>query len=294
MKKKLLLFGASGLFGINFIEKYKKFYSITAVIHNKNIDVSQIKKVKYSTKNDLKKIILSDNYDYILNAAAVTDINICEKNWSLANGVNFELVKEIILELIANSLNHILFIQISTDHYTFSGNSMKEDTVVRPINNYGKSKRNAEKYILKNYKNFLIIRTNFFGIGPSYRNSITDFIYNKAFKNEFVYLSNKIKFTPIYLETLFNYLIFLIRNNINGLFHVGGKKKLTKYQFGLLFCKINNLDSSYIIKKISSDIVKKPINMALDSRNIEKVTNIKLPTLEMDILRMINNSKLIK
>jgi len=122
MKKKLLLFGASGLFGINFIEKYKKFYSITAVIHNKNIDVSQIKKVKYSTKNDLKKIILSDNYDYILNAAAVTDINICEKNWSLANGVNFELVKEIILELIANSLNHILFIQISTDHYTFSGN----------------------------------------------------------------------------------------------------------------------------------------------------------------------------
>ena len=50
-------------------------------------------------------------------------------------------------------------------------------------NIYAKTKYDGEKNILKVNSNALIIRTNFFGWGPSYKNSFSDFILNNLENN---------------------------------------------------------------------------------------------------------------
>ena len=57
------------------------------------------------------------------------------------------------------------------------------------MNYYAKSKLMSENLIKKNLKNYLILRTNFYGIGPKYRNSFSDWIINslKNDKNIFMF-----------------------------------------------------------------------------------------------------------
>ena len=73
------------------------------------------------------------------------------------------------------SKKKIKFIHISTDHL-FDGTKSyyTENDTKSPLNNYAKTKSQAEDEILALNKDALIIRTNFFGWGPSYKNSFSD------------------------------------------------------------------------------------------------------------------------
>ena len=90
MKKKIIIFGGTGLFGLNFVNYFKKKYKIIIVYHEKKfffsdvsyekLDLDDLPKLEYS----LKKI----NPNIIINACAKTNLNWCEKNTSNSFKVN--------------------------------------------------------------------------------------------------------------------------------------------------------------------------------------------------------------
>ena len=108
--------------------------------------------------SECKKAIKENAPDIVINAAAYTDVDGCEKAKDECFTVNAEAVKNI---AEACREKNIRIIHFSTD-YVFDGNSnepYKEDCPCNPINVYGASKLAGERYLQKLSDNYILIRT---------------------------------------------------------------------------------------------------------------------------------------
>jgi dTDP-4-dehydrorhamnose reductase len=156
---KLLIFGSTGMLGQALTKEAKArgFEVIGAA--RKNADI----KIDFSQLYDahIWKAIEKIDPDLIINCAAITDHDLCEKDHKLAHLVN---------TMAPNHISHackeldIPFTQISTDCF-FTGDGKKkhdELDLTTIVNWYARSKRTAENHVL-NY-NGLVIRTNITGL----------------------------------------------------------------------------------------------------------------------------------
>ena len=64
----------------------------------------------------------------------------------------------------------------------------------------------SEKYIKKNLKDYLIIRTNFFGKSLNGRKSFSDFITKNIQNKKKIRLFEDVMFNPVHLSTLIKIL----------------------------------------------------------------------------------------
>ena len=203
--KKLVILGSSGLLGSNLCLALKKRYKIYSIVNKKKLKISKINS-KYINlkKNEVKKYLKELKPHFLINCVAISNVEICEKNKKLTNDINSIIAFNI--GKICNELSiHYTF--ISSDHI-FAGKKSfyKENDKPFPLNNYAKSKILAEKKIIKNSKNCLIIRTNFFGFGPKFRKSFLDKIFENFKNKNQITLFSDVFYTPIYLKQLIKIL----------------------------------------------------------------------------------------
>ena len=99
-----------------------------------------------------------------MNAAALTDVDECEREAEKAYEINVKLAKD--LAILSNEVGAD-FIQISTDQ-VFDGEKRfyTELDVPSPINKYGLTKWHGEQEVLRCKEDALVLRTNFL-VGPS-------------------------------------------------------------------------------------------------------------------------------
>ena len=146
---KVILTGASGQLGKTLIETKPESINLFTPIRSE-IDLSNPEK----SKSYIDKV----NPDWIINAAAFTDVDGAEKKEDLAFCINGKAPG-----ILANFLNNTKgrLLQVSTD-FVFSGNKNIAYTNLdkpSPINVYGLSKLQGEEEVLKFKKNF-VIRTS--------------------------------------------------------------------------------------------------------------------------------------
>ena len=105
----------------------------------------------------VKKIIESNKPDIIINAAALANVDLCEKDNALAYHTNGESVKALTKYSRANNS---LLVHVSTD-YVFDGKTgnYHESSIPNPINYYGTSKLIGDIYA-SSYENSIIVRTS--------------------------------------------------------------------------------------------------------------------------------------
>ena len=160
---KILLTGSNGQLGRAIIDHFQKF------INNEEFNLIKMSRNEFDLL-DLEKcslIIKQIKPDFIINAAAYTAVDNAEKEFEIAKIINTEAPK-----MISNVLRETggILLHLSTD-YVFDGvKSLPYETnhLRNPINNYGKSKAEGEKYIeqilFKSNQGF-ILRTSWL-IGP--------------------------------------------------------------------------------------------------------------------------------
>jgi dTDP-4-dehydrorhamnose reductase len=164
----------------------------------------------------------------------------------------------------------IPLVHISTDHL-FPGTDAlaDEDFPISPVNIYGRTKAEAELRVLKENPDTLVIRTNFYGWGTSYRQSLSDFIIRALRAGQKVELFDDVFYTPILVETLAQATHDLMTLNAKGVFNVVGSQRLSKFDFGLRLAKEFGLDqclikATQITKKQS--LIKRPLDMSLTNK----------------------------
>ena len=137
-KKKLLIIGGSSFFSINFIKELFQDYEITgSYFSKKTLKINKIK-INITNKKNILNNVKKFRPDIILNAAGLTDVEECERNYKKAFNLN-ALGSKYLSEICTKF--KIKLIHISTDHL-FDGKKSfyKELDKTKPVNNYGKTK----------------------------------------------------------------------------------------------------------------------------------------------------------
>ena len=276
---RVVIFGGSGLLAVNWALYCRDFHDIHLVLHNRRV---HLEGVSFHTVNNIdvsrvEFLLSAIKPDLVVNTIALTDVDYCEQNQELAFLTNSTLAT--LIAGVCVNLD-IKLLHISTDQL-FDGekNQYREDDVCRPINTYGKSKLAAENNILGVCNKALVVRTNFFGWGTSYRQSYSEFIERTIQQKSLVYLSPSIFFTPVYLRHLVEYCMGLAMIGACGIFHVSSDERITKRAFGQMLCVSQKLDPSFISDveltvALTKNNCRRPQNMALDNSKLKDALGI--------------------
>lgn len=294
LKDSILIAGGSGLLAINWASLIREKYAVYLSIHKKNFFLNSCKVIRINF-NSVDEIILLLNEikpKVLINTIALTDIEACEKNPTYAEYVNVKISENISK---ACSLLDVSLVHISTDQL-FSGDDSFSDELLKvaPCNVYGRTKYLSERAVLKNCPNSLIIRTNFYGWGPHYRPSFSDFIINNLRAKKEIILFTDVYYSPILVNSLIDLVHDLIHKKASGVFNIVSSERLSKYEFGLKVANEFSLDSSLIksgLIKNRVSLTRRPLDMSLSCNKISKFLNINLNSVNQDLVILNNLEK---
>jgi dTDP-4-dehydrorhamnose reductase len=274
-QKRLFFAGGSGLLALNWALMLHKTWDVFLGLHNRKISPSFASTVHIFSQPTAKDWITSLSEispDFVVNAAAVTSIEYCEQNPEIAFQANVLFAEELAL---ACNLLKIPLVHISTDHlFTGVSSFVTEETRPDPMNIYGKTKAEAESRVLNACPKALVIRTNFYGWGTSYRYSITDKVIRELRAGNVYTAFDDVYFTPIFISDLVSVVHQLLEFGVNGIFNIVGDERLTKYDFCRLLVNTFRLQSS-LLQPISIHefpaLVQRPKDMSLSNLKATKL-----------------------
>lgn len=214
--------------------------------------------------------------DLIINCAANTDVDYLEKNPKIGYSINSEGAKNV--AKVANAKG-IKLIHISSDQI-FDGKKgwYTETDKPNPVNVYGKTKLLAEQLIQKESKNFVIVRTNFFGFDKRGGNLLNWIIKTLKEGREIVGFDD-ISFTPLEISNLSKLIAELCMLDYNGILHLSSDEKITKYKFVLMAADVFSLNKNLIKKGKIEDldlIATRPKNISLSNKTAKRKLHAKI------------------
>ena len=299
MTSKVLITGATGLFGLNAVAALHETFNVVAVVNNRDLPWSQIR----SVRGDLRKtgrideIIADEAPDYVLNCAGLANVDECEANPDLAHEMNAALPGRV--AGAAQAANAKL-IHISTDHL-FDGTKslVGENGEIRPLNHYARTKADGEEEVRQADPNALIVRCNFFGWGPSYRNSFSDFVLTAAEQGREIGLFEDVFFTPASVTWVIGRAMELAAMDAAGIFNVSGSQRLSKLDFGLKLLKSFGLRDDIVSATRLADSglpATRPLDMSLSNRKTLDTLQCAAPDIltEFEKLRTSVNQPMVK
>ncbi len=258
--------------------------------HNKkNKELNNLFKVDMAEYGKVNKLLNKIQPHIIIHCAAITNVDYCETNKHKAEEINCLAVKNI----ASNIKERTKLVFISSD-CLFNGENgnYSERSRLEPKNTYARTKQMAEMYIKQYCKNFLILRTNFFGRNKVYGESFAEWIENSLKNNKKIRMFTDVLFTPLYSTTLCKYILKLIKLEERGTFHLSSCDAISKYDFGMFLAKTFGLDHTLISPCSVDDFNFKAIRPKKMSLNTKKVSSVLggMPFVRTEILRFFKQS----
>lgn len=277
MKKlKVFITGGSGMLGemINLYISDKFDYVFQYHTNHSVLNPKLSVKLNLSDYKSVKNFLSEFKPDVIIHTAAISRPEICES-------LDYDEVKKINVEssvYLSEYINKygIKIIYTSTDLvYDGEGDGfVSENSLINPLSAYAKSKLESESAISSITNKFVILRQSLmFGFSKS--NSVNNFqiVYNKLSESEQVNLFEDQFRTPMSSIQSAKIILNMIDTEFDfGIYNHGGNEKLSRYDLGLLLCKIKNFDLS-LVNKISMNSVpgvNKVKNVSMDTSKIRK------------------------
>ena len=184
------------------------------------------------------------NPSIIVNCSAYNDVDGAERLDSDNILINQMAVIEVVKFCKKNKCK---FIHISTD-YVFDGkkqNPYNESDLAIPINEYGKAKLEAEKFITKNLQQFFILRTSWLYSHFKTENNFLNKVIAAAMDKKKLFGATDLIGTPTYSNDLASYILEIIRKDKwhkSGIFHATNTGMVSRFDF---IKKIIELSSAY-------------------------------------------------
>lgn len=245
MTKNLAIIGASGFIGAHMTKFFKDNNDFEVIVPSPaELDIT-----KYQ---DWETFLTKQMPDFLILLAGSKDVKKLEQDADFAYKINTQPTKDIIDIIEKNDLKTKM-IFFSSD-YVFDGKKgdYKTDDKTEPKTNYGRSKLDAEKALLKSNIDFKIIRTSaVMGEGGVFY----EWLKGELLRGNKIDLYGNVYFTPTPIQLLNESILKIVDNfeKINEkIIHIVGDKKLSRYEFGLLIKK--ELKSKSDIIKTEADI----------------------------------------
>ena len=168
---KIVILGAGGRLGAALMREYRGKYDVDGFNHTQ-LDLSNL--------NGVRERLRPTNFDVLINAAAFTNVDLCETERDRAFLINAE-APGVLARICCDKRAKL--IHFSTD-YVFDGEKRApytEEDEAKPISVYGESKLAGEKNLLATENRNLVVRVSWV-FGPD-RPSFIDGIIKRAQEN---------------------------------------------------------------------------------------------------------------
>jgi len=270
MAKKFLVFGANGLLGQNLLLTLQDDYEILAAGNREN-PVLSLPEVDY-TRCDLTdreavmKTVKSFIPNYIINAAAFTDVDGCETQKEACWKVNATAAGYL---AEAASCIDARLVHLSTD-YVFDGTAAPytEESRPQPLGYYGRAKLAGENAVISSGANYAVARTMvLYGSGKNLRPNFVTWLLAQLRSGKPVRIVKDQFGNPTLASELAAALRQLAESGRNGIYHICGAEIISRYDFAVQAAKVFEWDESLIAPVATAELnqaAKRPANSGFD------------------------------
>lgn len=278
---KCLITGASGFLGRQMIEVAKSKFKVYATSHKKTLAESgfQYGRCDLSSFADIQSMMDRVRPDYVIHLAALSQPNECALNPDYSFKINYEAAVNL-AGFCADRGSKFIF--TSTD-LVFDGKNApyKEEDSVNPISHYAEHKIMAEEGVRDKNPEALIYRLPLlFGKSTilSMMKTLDEEQKLKLFEDEFRTPISNVNAAEAILEAI----------HLSGLYHFGGKQRLSRLDMGSRAALILGRSQKNIISCFQKDVkmpAARPQDVSLDSSKAEKA-GIKLMGYDEALLKL--------
>jgi len=277
---RILITGASGLLGINLVQEMMSKHEIIGVDRENLVNAPfRLLKADLLTPGAVDSALDSASPSWLINCAALADLEACESDPDTARRLNIDLPA-----LLAKSCKarDISFVHISTDA-VFDGKKdgfYTEDDMPNPLGVYAQTKLEGENAVLSQNPGAIVARVNFYGWSLSGRRSLAEVFVNGLMNHKSMSGFTDVTFCPMLVNDTARMLVKILEKNLSGLYHLVGPQAMSKYRFGVEIARKFGLDESQIAPKsvlASSLTARRSLNLWLSINKLSTILGESLP-----------------
>ncbi len=278
---RILVTGVSGLLGVNFMQETMLTHEVIGVDRGK-LAAPPIWVLKQDLLDPSAADTILDNTkpDWVVNCAALADLDLCEEDPALAKLLNTDLPRRLARACKARNIS---FAHISTDA-VFDGQKdgyYTEEDQPNPTGVYAKTKLAGEWAVLTENQKAIVARVNFYGWSLGGRRSLAEFFYNNLTNSKSMSGFTDVIFCPMLVNDTARTLVKMLTRGLSGLYHLVGPQAMSKYQFGVEIARRFHLRESEITPKsvnFAGLIAKRSNNLWLSANKLSTALGEDLPS----------------
>ncbi len=263
---KIAVTGAGGLLGKGLVQVFSPQHEVVPLTRQE-ADITDEAKMRSVLQAVAPKIIV--------HAAAMPDIDDCEKNPEQAFRVNTEATRALVQ--IARELGST-FCFISTDA-VFDGHSRKpyvETDPVNPPSVYGKTKATAEEAVRQVSEHWIFRVSVLFGPGKA--NFVNKGLCKAWGKEPYVVASDQVGSATYTLDAA-QTMLKVFTSGVYGTFHLCNQGQCTRYELAKRAVELAGLDGSIVVGKTMAEMKRVGPRLAYSAMEMRALENagIELP-----------------
>jgi len=247
---KILITGANGLLGQKLIALYHQNQSYQVLGTGKG-EQRYPQAIPYAamditSREDVFRVLDSFKPDWVINTAAMTNVDQCETDKDECIALNVNAVQHLVE---ACEYFQVKLLHLSTD-FIFDGENgpYLENAEAKPISFYGQSKLDAEQILLESKIHWAIARTVLvYGIAHDMsRSNIILWVKSSLEQGKQIKVVNDQWRTPTLAEDLAMGCFLIVAKNASGIYNISGKDFMNPYQMAMATAEYFHLDTSLI------------------------------------------------
>jgi dTDP-4-dehydrorhamnose reductase len=223
---------------------------------------------------------------WIIHAAALTDVDRCEREPELASAVNTEATR-FLADAVSRSASRLVF--LSTDYvFDGTGGPYDESAPPGPINVYGRTKLAAERLVQLSAQDHVIVRSaSFLGIGDPGRATFAEKMVETMLESPplLAAIDQRSNVTPV--KFLASAIVEIIESGQSGLRHAAGDQILSRHDLALRLARLFGLGDN-VVRAVQYEDLKRP---ALRPLNGGLITRFPMVTQQVSLDTALANWK---
>ncbi|WP_254831466.1 dTDP-4-dehydrorhamnose reductase [Haloglomus salinum] len=287
---RLLVTGATGLLGSTLVARAMAAgHETVATYHRTDPGIGDDRtEMDITDSGRVAAVVGASEPDAVVNCAAMTDVDGCEKDPERAAAVNADAPGEL---AAASADAGAALVQVSTD-YVFDGRAERRYTEAddpAPLQVYGRTKLEGERAARKTAPDALVPRLSFVYGRHGATDELTGFpawVMDRLETGEAVPLFVDQRVTPTRAGAAAEAILSLLEREAAGVVNVAARSCVTPYDFGHRIADRRGVPEDRLVESESTALdrpARRPSNTCLDVTRVEDRLGREQPTLEADL-----------
>jgi dTDP-4-dehydrorhamnose reductase len=278
---RIFVAGCGGMLGEAFYETFSRLADVKAT----DIDVNETWLSSGDVRNfeNMSKLIREFNPDVVVNLAAITDMESCEREPDNAWETNALGAEN--LGLIATQINAVYVYICTAGIFDGRQEYFNDFDQPNPLSVYAKSKYHGEVFTRERVPRYYVVRAGWMmGGGPRKDKKFINKIYKQivAGRRELNVVNDKAG-TPTYTWDFSRGLLKLLESDLYGVYNQVCEGSATRYDVALELVRLLGLENAVKVNEVSSDFFRNEYFAARPPS--EKLINMKLTARGLNVMR---------